>query len=194
MEIPTGYAQANLMFTGNGVPTGAQITLGMDRTGYASDPAQAAQDVFENWSDSGVMSNVSDDVVFSGVLVKFGPVATGPSALYSDVHNGGISGECAPPSVAFLVHKNTAFGGRSGSGRFYIPGVPEAGVTVGGALAGTYQADVQADMDGFVAAQTAGDLPLVLLHSDDSPAPNPYPITSLGVDAKVATQRRRLRR
>jgi hypothetical protein len=194
VDIPADYAQSNILFGGSGAPTGAQVTMGHDISAFPGNPVDCGGAVYAAVLAAGIMSNVSDDVTLAGVLVKFGPVATGPSGLFTDTITGGVSGDAEAASVAYLIHKNTLFGGRTGSGRSYWPGVPEAGCEGSGALAGTYQSDVQTTFDNYLAELESALIPAVLLHAVGSPVSTPYFINALTVDARVATQRRRLRR
>ena len=194
MIIPTDYAQANFKFAGDGVPLGAECTLGFNVELYGSDPAGLAGEIISQISANNVNDNWSDDIRLDTVEVKFGPNSTGPSAEVVAGLGGGISGECSAPNTAFLIRKLTSTGGRTGRGRMYIPGVAESQVTLGGNLVSPYAADVGATWEAFrTDMSSAGAVP-VLLHGPGSPVSTPLIITSFLCDAKVATQRRRLRR
>lgn len=193
MEIPVGYAQVNLLFTGLSVPTGAQCTFGVDVSGFTGTPLDAGNEILGAWLTAGVAVVQTDTTTLAGVLVKFGPVETGPSATAPGSITGGISSTGASPAVAALVKKETAFGGRAGRGRMYLPGMGEANVETTGTLNTTYRAAVEENLEDFRAICDSVSLPWVLLHGEGSPFA-PYPITGLSVDPVVATQRRRQRR
>jgi len=193
MIIPAGYAQINAIHTGAGVPTGAQWTIGVDRTAFSGDPQNVAQAFETILLNSGLYANVHSDCDMTSVLVKFGPNETGPSALEpaNEPGTGGTGGAAAP---AFLIHKNTDLGGRAGRGRFFLPGVPETAVGPGGVLASGVTTAVNTALASFWLDMGDENLGLVLLHSEGSPITTPTVITSLSCDPVVATQRRRQRR
>ena len=134
MIIPDGTAQANLLFTGSGVPTGAQITLGLSVDTFVGTPTDAAAVVIDAWDDSNIENQLVNQVALTGVLVKFGPNATGPAAQVSANIPGASTQDGVTPNVSVLVQKNTGLGGRSGRGRFYIPGLPESTVLSSGII------------------------------------------------------------
>ena len=194
MEIPTGYAQANLRFTGTGYPTGAEITLGLDVSTYASTPDDAALDVAQSWNTVGLDAMVPASVTLSEVAVKYGPTATGPTGIWTGTITGTRSGEQLQPGTAILVRKITALGGKAGRGRFFHPGAIEEDTTAAGLLTSTPLAAWQSAVSDWLTTLQAADLSPVVLHGAGSPLSTPTPITSFQVDGKVATQRRRLRR
>ena len=190
--IPTGFIQANLKFTGNSSPLGAEVTCGFDATGFVGDVADMAQEIGDQWTAS-IRTVMPGTVILGSVLVKAGPNETGPSAEVPINSVGSGGGASASPNVAILVSKNTAFGGRAGRGRFYHPGPQESEVDPNGALSGAFVAGMQTEVNDFFGALTTAGLEPVLLHGVGSPLTTPTPITSFTVDGRVATQRRRLR-
>lgn len=194
MIIPVDYAQANFIFSGGALPFGAECTLGFNVELYSGDPADAALDIANTVVAEDLMVNCSDDIVLDRVRVKFGPNATGPEGEVVATVAGGITGESAAPNTTFLIRKNTGFGGRTGRGRMYWPGVPEAGVDADGDLSGTYASDVTAKWAAALPVFQGQGLVPVLLHSAGSPVSVPLPITGFVCDLRAATQRRRMRR
>lgn len=193
MIIPIGYAQINAIHTGEGAPTGAQWTLGVDITGFSGSPSDLAQ-AFETWVlDSGIYALVSSSITMTSVLVKFGPNATGPSHL-EPANQPGTETSDMVPNTCYLVHKNTADGGRAGRGRAYVPGVPESDVTTSGTLVSGRASAMNTALATFQAAMEADLVNGVVLHGAGSPLSTPSVITGFSCDAKAATQRRRLRR
>lgn len=192
MPIPTGFAQANMIYTGAGVPTGAQWTLGIDPAG--GDPIDVATLVATAITSAGIMTHFTEEVSITSVMVKFGPDATGPSGTLGVDLAGTVTGESLPPNVCVLVRKNTALGGRAGRGRLYLPSVPEAEVNEAGELVEAYMDGVQTAFDEFFDELGSLAVPGVLLHGAGSPLSVPTPLTSFSVQAVCATQRRRLRR
>lgn len=193
MPIPGGYGQINYRITGSPLPTGAEVTLGVDVQAYTLAPDDLAEDAF-GWWGTHVMPNLTNHVQLEEVRVKYGPDATGPSGAFTGSSVGGQGLETVPPNTAALVTKQTALGGRAGRGRMFIPGIPETKVSEAGVLDTEYQGNFQDDLDAMVTAMTAGNLGLVVLHQPGSPLTTPTPITRLFLEGSVATQRLRLRR
>lgn len=193
MIIPTGYAQANWQLGGAALPLGAEITLGLDVSGFSFGASSAASECVSAWNDN-IDPVMPSQITLNSVLVKYGPTATGPSAVAASGNIGSGSGSPTSPQVAFLVRKLTAQGGRAGRGRFFLPGVTEGVVDEAGIVSGAALTALGAALDGFYADLVASNLEPVLLHSAGSPVSTPTPITSFELDNRVATQRRRLRR
>ncbi len=135
-----------------------------------------------------------------------GPSTTSDPVVYAYTSNytGLNQAGPLPQNSAVLFHKRTARAGRRGRGRFYLPGILEAGVSaVGGLDSGSINA-YQAGATAYLARFGVGNLGAVepvLIHSFDPLAGPPVPsqlvpdrITSLSVDPVIATQRRRLRK
>lgn len=193
MPIPTGYAQANFRYTGTGVPTGAEWTLGLNLEGGGLTPAQVAEDLHGFYDAADFHTECPSSIALSSVMVKFGPDSTGPSGIFTGAVTGTGSTATAP-NCSWLVHKNTPNGGRAGRGRLYLPGVEENAVGVDGDMDDTTQALLQASFDAFWTAIGGSTFSPVVLHGEGSPLSTPSVITSFTVDGKCATQRRRLRR
>ena len=194
MIIPTGYAQANLLFSGAALPLDAEVTMGLDIGGYGGSPADLAQDIFDSYGVEAIYNSlaVGNDLV--GVRVKFGPNLTGPSGEHFDTWAGQAANGNLSPAQSYLIKKTTALGGRAGRGRSYLPGVPEEQVSDDGTVDSTFRGNLEtAWIDMWAAAAVAGAEPVVL-HGVGSPISTPTPITGFAVDTKIATQRRRLRR
>lgn len=191
--IPADYGQANLLFTGAALPLGAEVTFGflnrLDKTADA-----IAADIVADFGPVVSGTVISSGVQFSGVRVKLGPADIGPTAEVSASVNGGGAATTTSPNVSFLVHKQGNFGGRAGRGRMYLPGVVEGSVDPNGELTSGAITGLQTLVSAFLAALESDDIPMYLLHGATSPLDGPTDVTSLAVDSRVATQRRRLRR
>ena len=194
MIIPPEYAQANIKFTGTGAPSGAEITLGLNRELYASNAAGAAYDVLIAFQAAAIRARLANSVTIAKCLVKFGPNNTGPAAEHSSPLAGTNGGAGTSPGVAFLARKNTGFGGRTGRGRLYIPGVPEGEVDTSGNIGGAIVTSWNTALEAFRTTLISLGLVPTLLHAAGSPIQVPMPITSFTMDGTVATQRRRQRR
>lgn len=189
--IPIGHCQCNIRFTGLAVPTGAELTLGINQS--LQTPAQVATAVGGFFSNN-LLSPLANEVTLSSVLCKFGPNNTGPSAEVAFQVAGSASGAAGPPNFSLLVKKVTGDGGRAGRGRWFIPGLPEGQVDEGGFILQATLDDYQDRLDAFLNDLIGQDLPPVVLHGAGSPLVSPSEITSLEVQPLGATQRRRMRR
>jgi len=193
MPIPEGFAQINYLLTGSGLPSGGQVTFGVDITIFGGTAADLANNAWDNWVAE-ITPETPSAIVLSGVLAKFGPDATGPSFLRTGAQAGPASGAVASPQVAYLFTKSTDSGGRSGKGRTYLPGVLEANVDQAGNVPGPTVGAWNVALEAFRDLFTADDTPLVLLHAPGAPLSSPSIITGITCQSRVATQRRRLRR
>jgi len=189
MIIPTGYGQVNFMFTGLGVPLGAECTLGFDND--LTQTAQACADGFATIWVSNIMSHLSSNITFAGTLVKLGPNATGPSAVSPASQPGSDGSAMTPPANAFLGRKVTQLGGRKGRGRMFVPGLEDSDVDTGGFVGSGKLSALTTAFNDFLSDATSLDLFPVLLHGDST---TPTLIDELTVDSRCGTQRRRQRR
>jgi len=190
MIIPTGFAQATIVFAGPNLPTGAATTIGFEVNDNLT-PSEAAEGVRDAWHTS--FSNVlPEQQKLDLVFVKYGPNATGPAGEFGGDSEGGLAESTASPQVAFLVKKVTDLGGRRQRGRMFIPGVAEADVGSDGVLSSGMLANLDEAADAFKIGMESVVQPLFLLHNHPDDAPTP--IVALVADSRVATQRRRLRR
>lgn len=188
MTIPAGYAQVNWFFGGAALPNGAQVTLGLD-VNPLDTPFDVAL-VAHNAVATNVMPICSANVSLLETMCKFGPDATGPSAVAGVTTVGGAASTTVAPNVAVLVKKVTALGGRKNRGRFYWPGAIDSQIGESGLLDSTAIANWDGAMDALMTDLIAGNTTPMVLHGD---ATAPTAITELILDGTVATQRRRLR-
>lgn len=192
MNIPTGFGQVNYFFTGDGVPNGAQVTMGFENEGDWS-AAAAAEIARVAWHDN-LRGLYGNNLSMTNVLVKLGPNVTGPSAVVASASTGTSANVGDSPNTSLLVHKATALGGRAGRGRMYVPGVPSSNVNANGTITSEAIAAFNPALASYGDDMGAGQMPLVLLHGDGSPITSPTTISSLLCDGRAATQRRRLRK
>lgn len=190
MVIPVGFSQVNVKFTGTAVPTGAEITFGVEN-GVGLTPAQIATLVATAITSNNLMQWMVVGCNITSILVKNGPNATGPAAELSYSIAGTQSGGSGAAAPCALIRKNTAFGGRKGSGRLFMPGQGEVVINPGGVLDPSQVAGLTSVWEDIRTDLAAGDITMYLLHAD---ATTPYPIDNLDCQAVVATQRRRQRR
>jgi len=206
LNLPSGYYQASMIFTGAGVPQGAAIVFGGNQ-GIAP-PATIASAINAAWV-ANLRPEFSSSIMLAGTRVKCGPMEDGPFAYSSSGSAGTKAGTLFPPNVSFLIRKNTAIGGRQGSGRIYMPGVGDSLADDAGNVTGAYRTTLNTAWSAFLTALGSASAPMVLLHSHGAyskmvgdpaqieiviVAPRaPTPVTDLSVDSVLATQRRRLR-
>lgn len=190
MIIPVTYAQVNVIWIGDAVPTGAQVAFGVNAA-VLSDPDAIADAVKGVFTDVTIADTFASECTIDGLLVKLGPNASGRSSLTNTLINGAFSSGAGNPASSTLVRKNTAHGGRHGRGRMYWPALPEAYILPGGQVSSDAVTALQSIFDDFLAGLEAADVGMVLLHADST---TPYPVTSLTVESRVANQRRRNRR
>lgn len=198
LSIPLGTAQHAIELSLTAYPRKAYVTFG---TQWDSDletltALQAAIGVLWN---THIVPRVDSNVTTSKIT-SHGTSLTG-TAFLSDTplaYVGGTVGETTPPNVALLVKKGTGLAGRANRGRMYVPwvgiegSVDEAGNILAAAVT-NFQTSFTAFLNGLAAR--ANDSDMVLLHTYEIPAPAPTEtvVTSLTVDPRIATQRRRLR-
>jgi hypothetical protein len=194
--VPVGEVQVVLRWLAAGDPEEMVSTFGISGRG----PYSSAQDVAVSVAaitatELCPATLMASGYTFVGVTAYVQQDAFGAEVGESLVNIAGSGGWSAlPNNCAVLVRKRTASAGRQGRGRLFLPpyrigedDVDLAGVIDGGAI-GSLQSEID---DWVLALETAftGD-DLVLFHQDGDPTP----ITSWGVDNKLATVRRRMRR
>lgn len=187
--IPLGFGQVNLRFRGNGYPTGAEVTFGVQLL-TEDDPGEVGETVRTLWA-ADLQERTPVQVTLNTILVKFGPNDTGPFVEVGVGQPGGGSPGNVNPNMAILINKITALGGRANRGRWYYP-VAEDQVANAGILNPAEVTEMNTQLASFMAALTAAEIPMVVLHT--APALTPTTVTSMLTQGTTATQRRRLRR
>lgn len=192
MLIPENFAQVNAFWTGSAMPRGAQTTFAIE-VPLSLPPQQVAELVEDAMEESGFAASLSTSVAITKLLVKIGPNDIGPSGEFAVNIPGEVGNEPVPPNTTLLVRKGTAFGGRHGSGRYFLPGLPEAQVSGAGIVSELMMGDYRSQQTAFLSALSLRNVPMFLLHADDTGELGPLEVTSLAPQSRVATQRRRLR-
>lgn len=193
MLIPVDYAQVNVFMPVSQYPYVPQCTFGVDTREFVGTTTEFAEAIYDIWSTEWA-GFLTSNVTFDKVRVKYGPNATGPAEEFGGSASGAVSGESVEPSVAALVTKNTSLGGRQGRGRFYLPGMPESYLNPGGDLTSTGMLQGQSCADAWLAAMNTANIPPVLLHGVGTSDTTPEEITSLTLQGRYGSQRRRNRR
>lgn len=192
MLIPLGYSQVNLRFTGTGLPHGAEVSFGVNQNDATQTPAVIADNVGQAYVEN-LLSVCANQVKLTEILVKSGPNDEGPSAVVAMDLTGVANYGDVIPSNTLLVRKNTAMGGRRGRGRNFWPLIGESAVGNGGFIQGETLALFQQRFDFFLQKLQGLDMPMVLLHGEQTKPTPPLYITGLSVQPQIASQRRRLR-
>lgn len=196
MFIPVGFANFVVNYTMAGDTEAMQTSWGVD----VSDAGGAYDDVLEYLADgyaNAWQAETSDQTVIGPYRLEVGQDGGDPITVeYGATTTGSNNDEPLPPNCALLIRKASALGGRRNRGRAYFPGLAlKPSSSPAGVLDPAAVTALQGDADEWwTLAATAGPPEvsgLVILHSE---APfTPTPITSLDVQDKIATQRRRLR-
>lgn len=191
--IPPGFAQVLHRIRMSTATSDYLVTYGVSvETPGSQAMVNALHSAFsDTWDDF-----MPTGYTIPGAILRVGQDGTDPVTFESNNAAGTGAGGAGvfPPNTAMLVQKRTGLGGRRNRGRMYIPAVvPEAGADNAGLIDPTYLAGRQTAATAFLAAVAAvsGVGTMVVLHSE---APStPAGVTSLVVDPRLATQRRRLR-
>lgn len=204
LNLPAGYFHAQMLFGGVAAPTKAACTFAGKDEAVTSTPATIGAAIITAYN-ARLDIQTNSSITFEGVRVKKGPMDIGPYATVAASNAGGNGVIATTPNVAFLLHKYTAIGGKKGQGRMYWPGVGESEVDYAGAVDATKLSTFNTALGQFFADLATAGYPMYLAHSfgtykkrDGSTvvvaSRAPDLVTSIALDAKAATQRRRLRR
>lgn len=197
VDVPPGFAQGIWQFQKAGDNDPMICTMGMDLSGLATSYEQAASDFYDAWS-SNVLARQPSSLTLTKAELRVGQDGGDP-IVYTETGTAVGTGADTylPQNCAVLVQKRTALGGRRNRGRMYVPYLAaEAAVDSVGTISTVELAAFQSSFNGVLLdLQAIGSGPVVL-HENPSVGvpPVPTPITSLVVDARIATQRQRLRR
>jgi hypothetical protein len=192
-RIPPNFAEVWTQFNVTGDNENMYVALGVDLA-------------------VGVAANQTDtDVLLAAALGALRPMVSsdytlGPGHVIWGQDGGDIriDGTASPaagtssaggaaPNCAVLVRKLTAAGGRRGRGRMYVPGPPDGSVNPNGDLSTAYKTTCTTQVNALLSNMVAlVQVDACVLFHDTSPF-TPTTITSLEVQNKIATQRRRLR-
>lgn len=195
--IPVGYGQCAIHWRCAGSTKDSISTFGYNPA--TIDPSASAAMLYASLADG-----TGDDFPCNAAAMSTDWTYLGVSCTEMD-ESGPIIGEMfdsivgtasvlpVPINSAILIRKNTASGGRKNRGRFYIPPLrpDESGVDAMGNMDGDQVTAIQSRWDAaFSAIVDTSSLPMVILHSA---AGTPTVVTSLSVQTRLATQRRRMR-
>jgi len=198
LVIPLGFASVihSIIQSGDNEPMAMTYGVDADDTATADGIAGACATAFIEIMAE-VMSNqftlVSTEVTFQGVPND--PPTVGTSTTTA---TGNGTDPIMPQNNAYLIHKRTQFGGRTGRGRMFQPGVSEGAVNTVGQLTTAQKNALTVSYQDFLSdlQLSAPIVNMVILHDSLGAGAllPPRAVTSLGADAVISTQRRRLRR
>lgn len=192
LVIPSGNAQIIHRFSLAGDPEEMLTTYGVDISTRGDTDATIAAGERDRFLAAWPPAGWSDEYVYLGVRALIGAGAGPPAVVEAPSATPGLATMNTPPqNCCVLVKKQSLLGGRGNRGRMFWPpfALSEANVASNGMLDPDFVADTQLLMDAL-----ATDLGLRILHDSTSPgALPPTEVTSLVVDGRIATQRRRLR-
>lgn len=186
---PPGFFEAVTEFDIPG-PAGPALVITHHEMTTAQPASELAFQMAEAWQ-LGVLGELADDVTLSRVRVVLGQDGAPTEGEWQGNVAGSSAVDEASPQVAILVKKVTGFAGRDMRGRMYVPGIGKTAVQADGGITAAKLEDLQFAFTNFLANLTANGTPMVLGHN--APLQDWTPVTNLVVDARVATQRRRLR-
>ncbi len=194
--LPAGSAVYALKFGGTALPRGAAITGALLTTGPQSFVQNLANLAFV--AETTLMAKLSAGVQLQEIYLRAGAtVGPGPSGSQFSTTNGLVAGELASPNVAFLVKMTTALGGRRGRGRWFLPCVGEANVDQVGVVAAARRTELNTMLTDFRVALASLDLIMAVAHRYPEGTVTgrlaPTAVDQITCDARVATQRGRLR-
>lgn len=183
----SAFSQVTLRWTGSALPYGAVTTHGF------TVPTAGAGELTDALSDfaSRMRECVAQAVTLEDLILKRGPVATGPSVLLSVGLTGTQVAEPLPPQVASLVRLTVADVSSRFAGRFYLPPSTENATDGGGLInGGTYEAMQTSITEAYAALAEVGMAPRIF--SADSS--DPRIVESVLLQRRFGSQRRRNRR
>ncbi|AXH79007.1 MAG: hypothetical protein [Circular genetic element sp.] len=195
VQIPNGHGQASQEWLLDGAPHPFMVV-----TGHAFGPTGTVQDfadsVHASWATFfGAPSTRSPNVRLGRTRVLY----RNNAGMLEAAENGtiitgtGVLNPAPPPQVCILGQKRTLFAGRQYRGRMYIPGfiLNEGNIDSAGIIDSATRGVVQGWINTWLSGLNASQYPVKLLH--ESLAIAPTAVTSINIDSRVATQRRRLR-
>lgn len=193
-EIPDQFAQINYVFGLTGDNEEMMVTDGLDlnATEGTDDLAivNAAFTAFQTRFKAFFYSAYTIKRVDGRFNRGAGIISVSSSATPV---TGTGSSQPLPQNCAYLIHKQTAAGGRTGKGRWYLPSAAEGVVDSVGNIDGATITAMNSALASYISDMGAivGVNSTTLLHSLVGDVPNQ--IVSMVLDGKIATQRRRLR-
>lgn len=195
--IPQGFAQVTIPLRNVALSRPAAIVFGVAMEGVIAQPntiADTVQAVFENE----MCPQLDSGVIVGPTLVRARPGPGEPlSGIAATATSGDVDGQTPPPNVAIMIRKQSLQGGRGGRGRMFMPWwCPESAIDEAGVISGPALGSLQTAADDFLTGLIDAELPMQILHNDDTISGNTVPagVTGLSVDGRVSSMKKRLGR
>lgn len=200
--VPPEFSDCSLAISDPTQSSPFIVTWGLALEGTNEWDQTKVDDLYDRIAEAmkGQMTNAYN---FASLTVRVGSGDEVPVWISASNVAGTNENQCVPANCATLVTKNTGLGGRKNKGRLFWPFAVEAAVDVRGQHSTPGYGDLSSVFNTFFAIMNgeAQDLEwtdgMYLFHSrvaGSSSTPAATRVTSLTVDPKIATQRRRLRR
>lgn len=190
--VPAGFAFARYLLSQTGDPDPQMVTCGHQWDSGATGIVAYADTLLDTFATVWA-PRLHDSWSITGVEV-IGTSAGGSeqAAEVSGATVGGQAFDTLPSNCAMLMRKVTILRGRRNRGRCYFPGVlPESAVDEGGLISEAFVDERQGDAQSWFDALVTLNADAVILHSELPGTPTT--VERFEVDARIATQRRRLR-
>lgn len=176
----------------------------------AADPVEVVEDFRNNWQDH-IMEPLSNVVTLSGFQWLSLNSAEGQTGFVPVDPNkrttGGWQRDIAGPAMCYLVRKSAGSRRGARSGRAYLPGVAEEAVNNSGEIASAQITGINTNLAAFLSGLTDGNVgteterrivvthfpPAARIKGPQVVQGTSSDVTSLTLDPRAATQRRRLR-
>lgn len=201
LVVPTGFGNVGVELQNEFDPEAWFVTFGVDLDLGANTGVEIATSIGQAF-EIAFQDLLSSQVTIANIELAIGQDGGPPILVEAFRGNAGSNtSEMLPQNCAALYRKGTNRGGQPGRGRFYMPGVLREGqVSQVGINSPTetllLSAAGQQFLDELETPTTVGaaSAPMVLLHNTGVPGgTTPDPVVSLSCDARISTQRRRLR-
>lgn len=201
MPVPVGFYEATLLWKATTGPKTFTSAIGLldihipIQSPDATTVADSVYNVFTSVGKPCASGSMIDDYQFLGVSVAKGTSTGDVVGQHLQTVTGTVVDTCPPCNCSLLITKNTALGGRKYRGRMFVPvaELNEGAVDQSGNILSAQLGPIQARWTAAFTALQAAFLEPILFHQDGG-VTDPTPITSLTVQALIATQRRRMRR
>lgn len=199
VTIPEGYGLLTLKWSFTGKVNPVSTTFGVSTLGGISEPQDIVDEFFDDVSGTADLpchaSNMCAVWTFESVEGVFNVAGTMVGAAAAHGPISGTHSASATPAMncSMLVRKRSILIGRKYRGRMYWPcltmdeGVVDPMGNIGESYFDAYNALIQGMSEEILLAESYTP---VILHSDATPPTN---ISSLSLQKRIATQRRRMR-
>lgn len=185
--IPEGFAQATLFYRSGTFASGNAATV--LAFGIGDKTVQELADSLSVNFKANLLPLMNSEITYVGLRA----VTATDGADKTEATQGGRSGDCSPPQVTLLVKKTGTGRGPQVRGRNYWPGFLNDGdVDDSGNVVDSRLVALSSAFNAFGTAMSDDLFPGFILHNESDT--DPTPINGGGVEKRVATQKRRIRK